>query len=373
MKKGVSPLIATVLIIGFAVGLAAIIITFSSKYVEKVSEEVEEEAEIKITCTQRIDLNVKYACISGDHVNALIENTGSAPINSFIFRVIGSAGKATVSEDVGLETGGIKLFMPKYDTNSIKGVGIPKELEIFPRILNKEKRTLEVCKETKVELEPCEKIPTLSNPKLWKFKRKVGNDWVEMKKDEDFIFGIEKKEDFVKELENLKTEVDGEEKSILEIAAEALAPPEEEDPVEYVKNQWLVLTTPTVAFAISNVSEHYEIKLESVPFVIPEKINALCFSSIWLGEFSPKIVVNGKRCDIPYSINPLTGEVKGFEKNSILYEKCQDFDQLKNVGCEIKPGDEVLFSVYLSGENIGDFFALTRFCLAEDWEGGCLF
>jgi len=323
MKKGVSPLVATVLIIGFAVGLAAIIITFSSKYVEKVSEEVEEEAEIKITCTQRIDLNVKYACISGDHVNALIENTGSAPINSFIFRVIGSAGKATVSEDVGLETGGIKLFMPKYDTNSIKGVGIPKELEIFPRILNKEKRALEVCKETKVELEPCEKIPTLSNPKLWKFKRKVGNDWVEMKKDEDFIFGIEKKEDFVRELENLKT--------------------------------------------------HYEIKLESVPFVIPEKINALCFSSIWLGEFSPKIVVNGKRCDIPYSINPLTGEVKGFEKNSILYEKCQDFDQLKNIGCEIKPGDEVLFSVYLSGENIGDFFALTRFCLAEDWERGCLF
>ena len=51
-NKGISPLIATVLIIGFTVALAAIIITWGSSFVQRTQRQVGEQADFSIVCSQ---------------------------------------------------------------------------------------------------------------------------------------------------------------------------------------------------------------------------------------------------------------------------------------------------------------------------------
>ncbi len=61
-KKGVSPLIATVLIIGFTIALAALIMTWGTSFIKKTQQDVETGAEAQLQCA-RVDLEIKsYNC-----------------------------------------------------------------------------------------------------------------------------------------------------------------------------------------------------------------------------------------------------------------------------------------------------------------------
>ena len=51
-KKGISPLIATVLIIGFTVALAAIIITWGGQFIDTVTESTSEQSAVQLKCGQ---------------------------------------------------------------------------------------------------------------------------------------------------------------------------------------------------------------------------------------------------------------------------------------------------------------------------------
>ena len=50
--KGISPLIATVLIIGFTVALAALIITWGGQFIRGTQESVEQQAGVQLACSQ---------------------------------------------------------------------------------------------------------------------------------------------------------------------------------------------------------------------------------------------------------------------------------------------------------------------------------
>jgi len=51
-KRGITPLIATVLLIGFTIALAAIIITWGGQFVRKTQERVGIESELQLSCSQ---------------------------------------------------------------------------------------------------------------------------------------------------------------------------------------------------------------------------------------------------------------------------------------------------------------------------------
>jgi len=86
-KKGISPLIATVLIIGFTVALAAIIITWSTGFTKKMQTSTEETANVQVICATDVIFDIKSVCKTADgDFKVLIQNDGKEPITGWKLR-----------------------------------------------------------------------------------------------------------------------------------------------------------------------------------------------------------------------------------------------------------------------------------------------
>ncbi|HLC72216.1 MAG TPA: archaellin/type IV pilin N-terminal domain-containing protein, partial [Candidatus Nanoarchaeia archaeon] len=65
-NKGISPLIATVLIIGFTVALAAIIMTWGRGFIDSTTKDVDKQRETALLCTSQLDFKFsKVDCVAG--------------------------------------------------------------------------------------------------------------------------------------------------------------------------------------------------------------------------------------------------------------------------------------------------------------------
>ncbi|MDD4877921.1 MAG: CARDB domain-containing protein [Candidatus Nanoarchaeia archaeon] len=65
-RKGISPLIATVLIIGFTVALAAIIMTWGTTFSKGMQKTTEATTEEQLACAQDVNIDLSSACIIND-------------------------------------------------------------------------------------------------------------------------------------------------------------------------------------------------------------------------------------------------------------------------------------------------------------------
>jgi len=87
MKRGISPLIATVLIIGFTVALGAIIISFGTRFTQDITEKSEETSITQLQTLQNVKINVenleKTAITEGCFK---VENQGTVDITKLIVR-----------------------------------------------------------------------------------------------------------------------------------------------------------------------------------------------------------------------------------------------------------------------------------------------
>ena len=98
-NKGISPLIATVLIIGFTVALAAIIITWGSSFVQRTQRQVGEQADFSIVCSQLdfdiISINCEFSGI----LKTVKFTSGSAQeISDMIIRAYGENNDVVVAQ-----------------------------------------------------------------------------------------------------------------------------------------------------------------------------------------------------------------------------------------------------------------------------------
>ena len=75
-KKAVSPLIATVLVIGFAIALSGIMMTWGTSFVKDIQERSEKSSLKDITCTRDVGLNIKSTTVLGNKIKLVIENLG---------------------------------------------------------------------------------------------------------------------------------------------------------------------------------------------------------------------------------------------------------------------------------------------------------
>ncbi len=89
-KKGISPLIATVLLIGFTVALAAVVITWGSGFVQRITTGTEDRTTRTVTCTS--DVNFEITKVDCNTKAVTITNTGDFPILGFTFRFFNSGG-----------------------------------------------------------------------------------------------------------------------------------------------------------------------------------------------------------------------------------------------------------------------------------------
>ena len=149
-KKGISPLIATVLIIGFTIVLAALVITWGNKLFQDTVENTGKQSDLSLACT-----NLEYttsAKKSSNNINIDIANKKEGNIYGFYVIAKGDLGSKTFSTDdsvIGggnaLAGGGLNAFESRIYNLTIAGVnlnsGYEKSVEIRPMVtVNNEKK-----------------------------------------------------------------------------------------------------------------------------------------------------------------------------------------------------------------------------------------
>lgn len=87
-RKGMSPLIATVLLMAFAVALGGMIMNWGDRMVND-----------PLQMCQDVDLNVRTFCSSDNGIRINVENEGDVPIATLTVSVSGAGGE--FSTDVG--------------------------------------------------------------------------------------------------------------------------------------------------------------------------------------------------------------------------------------------------------------------------------
>lgn len=87
-KKGISPLVATILLIGFVIAIIMLVILWGRGYVEELAQKRGLLAEKQQQCTN-VDLTAVKAERLGEQVKVVLKNQGSLTINKFVFRVVG--------------------------------------------------------------------------------------------------------------------------------------------------------------------------------------------------------------------------------------------------------------------------------------------
>ena len=139
-KKGISPLIATVLIIGFTIVLAALVITWGTKLFQSTVSQTETTSKFSLACTTGLSLEI----IPGAKTETSLElkmrnNNQDQAIDDFMF-ILSDAQK---SEQVAKEkvessdqTNKLGFAVPKtYTLNKAEGGIAPNtatKVEVYP-------------------------------------------------------------------------------------------------------------------------------------------------------------------------------------------------------------------------------------------------
>lgn len=131
MRKGISPLIATVLIIGLVIVIATAIMLFGTEFVKKSTQRVDVQAEEKMICLEEVSFEIRSACyLNPSRLRVLVLNTGSKDIRKFYARFYKDPN--TVSE---VE----KKQVVKAGNSAILNFDVPdiKQVQLFPSVRHK--------------------------------------------------------------------------------------------------------------------------------------------------------------------------------------------------------------------------------------------
>jgi flagellin-like protein len=143
-KKGVSPLIATVLLIAFAVALGAVVMNWGRTYVEDTASLAREKSDTEIKCSSDVKLeflkikNVKKLCYeytTTTKLNMTIENTGKLDVVGLQITVVGAKNINTTELD--LKAYNLTLKRSRFyrnETIEFNDLGVPQQVRIVPEI-----------------------------------------------------------------------------------------------------------------------------------------------------------------------------------------------------------------------------------------------
>ena len=129
-KRGISPLIATVLIIGFTVALAAIVMFWGGDFIKGMQERTGAADAASSSCAEATISVSDPEQTSPGKMNFLVENTGKSDIKSVIVRLNGDAGSVSVTKP-GLKSAAKKVFRTEFNPDE---TGIVASTEVIPNI-----------------------------------------------------------------------------------------------------------------------------------------------------------------------------------------------------------------------------------------------
>ncbi len=150
-KEGLSPIIATFLLIAFAVSLGAVVMTYGSAYYEESQKKSTLNA--SLLCSE-VNLEVHSTdgsddvCIAGSQIRYLLVNSGSESISAVQMWALGT--KIYVSElpDSSADPAYPIDGVVDYDIS----IGIPKQIKFIPKIVDKQSKKTFVCFDKSVEI-----------------------------------------------------------------------------------------------------------------------------------------------------------------------------------------------------------------------------
>ncbi len=135
-RKGISPLIATVLLVAFSVALGALVMSWGQDYIEEKAEFVQGLQEVKSGC-DLASLNIikiggiPQICVKDNQVQVWFDNGPDLDINNIHARVVGSDG-ISIQEDI--------LKTPLLKENAVKiefyyeAIGQLKQVKFTPKV-----------------------------------------------------------------------------------------------------------------------------------------------------------------------------------------------------------------------------------------------
>ncbi len=141
MKRGVSPLLASVLLIGIVVMVAAVIFLWGSKVTKDLTEKSGDTASLQLSCN-----NVQIDVLSADQGQVKVENKG-AYVDGITLVAKGPDGTGTVTYDDFIEPGSSR----SYSFDGIPNVPIStmQKLAVIPAL---GKGIYRPCSDKKVEV-----------------------------------------------------------------------------------------------------------------------------------------------------------------------------------------------------------------------------
>ena len=119
-KKGISPLIATVLLVAFAVALAAVVMNWNTAFLKDTSAHARTESETRVTCT--LDMGLKIHEIYGEQQICHNNNTGQKRLEI----VLENSQRNTI-EDVKIR---VSTNQSVYGPFSLEGPLVNKTLKL---------------------------------------------------------------------------------------------------------------------------------------------------------------------------------------------------------------------------------------------------
>ncbi|MFP4116421.1 MAG: archaellin/type IV pilin N-terminal domain-containing protein [Candidatus Aenigmatarchaeota archaeon] len=126
-SKGISPLIAAVLLIAFTMTIAAILATWAQSFGEERLGEATERGEEAVECP-RLSMDIQSASWTNDHIEATVYNsmTENASNIRFVVYEDDSPTQLDLTEDIEIESGGFEEVTSEDDSD----VGTPDRLDL---------------------------------------------------------------------------------------------------------------------------------------------------------------------------------------------------------------------------------------------------
>lgn len=100
-KKGISPLIATVLILGFTVALAAIIMVWGQRFTTGTMKTTEETSNLQMACATDVDFDMSVCKTAAGLYYMTIDNKGTKKIEDLAMRFYDADGTTITGKNAG--------------------------------------------------------------------------------------------------------------------------------------------------------------------------------------------------------------------------------------------------------------------------------
>lgn len=150
-KRGVSPLIATILLIAFAVALGSVVMNWGLNLDLGKSPDLCKSVEIKIR-----NIDVAEVCFGGfgpkGYINFIIDNTGAVDVNGLAIWIIGDKGtKLFDIDNILIRKGALYDKNDKEVSYDFSAFGNIKQVQFIPK--SRAEQTLEICPKNAVKAE----------------------------------------------------------------------------------------------------------------------------------------------------------------------------------------------------------------------------